>query len=158
MRHSDEDAAAASFAKDEYLVAIKLLLREGDKLLIVKDQWGAWDVPGGRIRRDQFDVPDEQVLREKIDFEIGKAVQYELGDIKTTLRVERHDTGRGRVRIYAVCYEGKYLGGEIDLGEYGVRYEWIDIKTTDLEKYGTDENWIPQLKKYQDEVIGRIES
>jgi len=151
VSHSDEDAAAASWAKDEYLVAIKLLLRDKDKLLIMKDQWGAWDVPGGRIRKDQFNEADEQILRKKVDEEVGAKVSYTLGDIKTTMRLERTDTGRGKIRVFAVCYEGEYTGGDIDLGEYGVEYKWIDLKTEDLSQYDSLGSWVPKLGSYQKE-------
>lgn len=154
MNHTDEAAAAASWAKEEYLVALKLLLRDGDKLLLVKDQWDQWDIPGGRIRKDQFEVSPDQILREKVDVEIGESVQYELGDIKLVLRVARKDTGRGDVRIFAVAYEGKYLGGDIELGEYGQAYEWVDLKSVDLSKYDSSDGWIPQLADYVNKYRG----
>ena len=151
MKHSDEAAAAASLAKDEYLVAVKLLLRDGDKLFIFKDQWGEWDIPGGRIRKDQFETNLEDVLAEKIKVELGPEVKYELGDIKATMRVQREEIGRNGavVRIFAVGYEAKYLGGEIQLGEYCDKYEWIDLKTANLEDYRTPSSWVVQLKDYQ---------
>jgi len=40
-----EKAAQASLAKDEYLVAVKLLLRKGNNLLIVHDKFGQWICP-----------------------------------------------------------------------------------------------------------------
>lgn len=151
--HTDEDAKINSLAKDEYLVAVKLLLFKKGKLLILKDQWGSWDIPGGRIRKDQFHTSLEDVLDEKIDFELGSEVKYELGDIKTTLRVERIEVGREgqKVRIFAVCFEGKYLGGSITGGEYVPHAEWIDFKTANLDDYSDGASWVPKLKDYQNE-------
>jgi len=153
-KHTDEQAAQASLAKDEYLVAIKILLRDGDKLLVTKDSYGAWDIPGGRIRKDQFDVSDEDILAEKVRVEIGPQVRYELGDIKTTLRVQREEIGRNGaiVRVYAICYEATYLAGEIELGGYHENVEWIDLRTANLADYTTPDGWVHQLTEYQESV------
>lgn len=149
--HSDQEARKASLAKDEYLVAVKLLLFKDGKLLVLKDQWDSWDIPGGRIRKDQFDVPLETVLREKIDVELGKNVEYNLKGIATTLRLEREEVGRNgeRVRIFAVCYEAEYISGEIIGGDYIPHHEWIDLKTADLNDYSDGDSWVIQLKEYQ---------
>jgi 8-oxo-dGTP pyrophosphatase MutT (NUDIX family) len=152
MKHSDKAAAAASLAKDEYLVAVKLLLFKDDELLVLKDQWGSWDIPGGRIRKDQFDISLEDILREKIDFELGEDVKYKLGNIATTLRLEREEVGRDgqKVRIFAVCYEAYYLGGDITGGEYIPHHEWIDLRTANLDDYSDGDSWILKLKDYQE--------
>ena len=134
-----EKAAKASLAKDEYLVAVKLLLRDGDKLLITHDKFGQWDIPGGRIRRDQFTTPLEVILAEKVVEELGSQVKYELHNVKTTFRVERDEVGREaeKVRIFGLGYEAKYLSGNISLGEWHDIYEWIDLKSVNLEDYRT---------------------
>jgi len=149
--HSLERARNASMAKDEYLVAVKLLLFKDDKLLILKDQWGSWDIPGGRIRRDQFEIPLETILREKIDVELGKEIKYELGNIATSIRLERQEVGRAgkKVRIFAVCYEAKYIGGNINIGEYIPYYEWIDLRNANLDDYSEGDSWVTKLKDYQ---------
>ena len=151
---TNQDARSASMAKDEYLVAVKLLLFKDGKLLVLKDQWGSWDIPGGRIRRDQFDVPPEEILRKKIDVELGKEVQYQLGKIVTTLRLEREEVGRDgqKVRIFAVCYEGSYISGDITGGAYIPHYEWIDLKTANLDDYSEGDSWVLRLKDYQREL------
>ncbi len=44
--------------KDVYFVAVKVFLQnEKGKLLITKDRFGDWDIPGGRLRENDFDVP-----------------------------------------------------------------------------------------------------
>jgi hypothetical protein len=150
----ENKAREQSLAKDEYLVAVKLLLRDGDKLLITHDTFGQWDLPGGRIRRDQFDVPLEEVLSGKITEELGNELKYQLGDIKTTFRVEREEVGRNgdKVRIFGLGYEAVYLGGDILLGEFHDKYEWIDLKSVDLENYKTDSGWVHLLLPYQESI------
>lgn len=143
-----------SMAKDEYLVAVKLLLRDGDKLLITHDTFGQWDLPGGRIRRDQFTTPLEEVLSGKITEELGADLKYELGDIKTTFRVEREEVGRGceKVRIFGLGYEARYLGGEITLGEFHDMYESIDINSVNLEDYKSTTGWVHLLSDYVEKI------
>ena len=145
-----KDAQKASLAKDEYLVAVKLLLRDGNRLLVTHDTFGQWDLPGGRIRRDQFTVPIEDIIKGKIKEELGPLVKYKLGDIKATFRVEREEFGRGneKVRIFGIGYEATYHGGEIRLGEYHDKYEWVDLASVDLENYRTDSGWVHLLKEY----------
>lgn len=43
-------------SRDLYFLAYKLFLRDGDKLLITHDIFGAWDLPGGRVRKNEFDA------------------------------------------------------------------------------------------------------
>jgi len=141
-----------SRAKDSYFVAVKLLLRDGDKLLITHDIFGAWDIPGGRIRDDQFETKLEDVLAGKVAEELGKDLKYELEGIKTTFRVEREEAGLDgkKVRIFAVGYEAKYLGGDIKPGDHHDKYEWIDLKTVDLKEYASPGGWVEQLGAYID--------
>ncbi len=143
-----------SLAKENYLVAVKILLRDGDKLLITHDIFGQWDIPGGRIRKDQFETPMEDILDGKIKQELGNKVQYELGPIVETIRVEREEHGRNGeiVRIFAVCYEAKYLGGEIEIGDIHDEYRWVDITTADLSEFKTDSGWVHQLENYQAKI------
>lgn len=145
----------ASEAKDWFFVAVKVLLRDGDKLLITHDIFDAWDIPGGRIRSDQFDEPLESILDGKIRVELGSDVKYELGNIKTTFRVDRNtEVGHNGkpVHIFGVAYEATYLGGEVTLGEYHDKYEWIDLKTADLSKYASHGGWVEKLADYQKTV------
>jgi 8-oxo-dGTP pyrophosphatase MutT (NUDIX family) len=152
----DEKARKQSLAKDEYLVAVKLLLRDGGKLLITHDTFGQWDLPGGRIRKDQFATPLEEVLAGKIAEELGSDLKYQLGGIKTTFRVEREEAGRAgeKVRIFGLGYEAKYLGGEITLGEFHDKFEWIDLALVNLDDYKTESGWVHLLEDYRKNTNG----
>lgn len=56
--------------KDSYFVATKLFLRRGDELLILRDNFGDWDLPGGRLKSHEFEVPLHDVLARKIREEL----------------------------------------------------------------------------------------
>lgn len=137
--------------KDVYFVAVKLLLRDGDKLLITHDIFGSWDIPGGRIKKDEFARPLEEVAARKMSEELGPAVRYELGEPKVFFRVERIEKleqgGDMPVRIFAVGYEAKYLGGDIQLGNHHDRYEWVDIQTFNPAALFKD-GWQTGLQEY----------
>ncbi len=134
--------------KESYFVAVKFLLRKEDSLLVTHDIFGAWDIPGGRIRQDQFGVPLERVLKEKIAVELGQEIEYELGSIVTTMQIERQEAGLDgqTVRIFAVCYEANYVSGDVSLGEHHDKYEWLDLNSVKLDEY--EGGWIGQLGDY----------
>ncbi len=123
--------------KDLYYVAVKLLLRDKDRLLITHDIFGDWDIPGGRIRKEEFDKPLETVIERKIKEELGADVRYLLGQPSVFFRVERREAGlNGKlVRIFAIGYEAVYIDGEVKLGDHHDRLDWVDINTFKPEEY-----------------------
>ena len=134
--------------RDLYFVAAKLLIRDEDKLLITHDIFGDWDLPGGRIRKEEFDAPLESVIHRKITEEIGSDFKYEIGDPSVTFRVERiEQTINEKVRIFAVGYAATYLGGDIKLGDHHDKYEWVDVRTFNPEDYFTG-GWLKGVQDY----------
>ncbi len=135
--------------KDLYFVAVKLLLLDGDKLLITHDIFGSWDLPGGRIKVDEFDVPLESIIKRKVNQELGSDVSYKLGEPKKFFRVEREEHGLNgqKVRIFAVGYEAQYTGGNIKLGKHHDKMEWVDMHNFQPEDYFT-EGWLGGVKEY----------
>ena len=135
--------------KDVYFVAVKVLLRDdNDKLLITHDIFGSWDIPGGRIKPDEFEVPLDEVVDRKMREELGSSVQYKLGDPAVFFRHERIEKSSNKpVRIFAVGYEAKYLSGDIQLGGNHDKYEWVDVTNFVPEDYFSG-GWLKGLKEY----------
>jgi 8-oxo-dGTP pyrophosphatase MutT (NUDIX family) len=134
--------------KDLYFVAVKLFLRDGDKLLITHDIFGAWDLPGGRIRKDEFEKPLDAVIARKIYEELGPEAKYEVGEPKVFFRVQRkEESTREQVRIFAVGYDAKYLSGEIKLGNHHDKMEWVNINNFKPEEYFTG-GWLSGVQEY----------
>lgn len=134
--------------KDLYFVAVKLLLRDGNKLLITHDIFKSWDLPGGRIKPEEFNKSLESVIERKINEELGPNAKYRLGSPKVFFRVERIEHGLNeKVRIFAVGYEAKYLGGKLQLGKHHDRMEWVDINSFNPEDYFTG-GWLTGVKEY----------
>lgn len=143
---------ADSRNKDLYHVAVKLFLRDGNKLLITHDIFGAWDLPGGRIKKDEFDKPLESVIKRKMDEELGGEVKYELGEPKVFFRVERleHNT-QEMVRIFAIGYEAAYSGGDLRLGEHHDQMDWVDVNIFKPEEYFTG-GWLTGVQEYLEKL------
>jgi 8-oxo-dGTP pyrophosphatase MutT (NUDIX family) len=60
--------------KDPYFVAVKVFLERDGKFLVFKDNFGDWDLPGGRIKKDEFAVPLEDIVKRKMFEEVGVEV------------------------------------------------------------------------------------
>lgn len=137
------------FEKDLYFVAVKLLLRDGNKLLITHDIFGDWDLPGGRIRKDEFGKPLKKVIGRKMHEELGGDVKYQVGSPVVFFRVERKEHNRDGqlVRIFAVGYEAQYAGGKITLGDHHDKMEWVDVDIFKPGEYFTG-GWLEGVKEY----------
>src|SRR3989338_4042264 len=82
----------ANMQKDLYNVAVKVFLEDGKgNLLITKDRFGDFDLPGGRLLPDEFSVPLEKVVERKMKEELGANVRYTLGEPVVFMRHERDE-------------------------------------------------------------------
>lgn len=136
--------------KDVYFVAVKLFLRKGGKLLILKDNFGDWDLPGGRIKADEFETPLEDVLRRKIKEELGENLTIDLAEQPIVfMRHERIEQAPGnpRVRIFALGYEGFLKEGEIKLSPRHTEMIWSEMKNLKPEDYFSG-GWLQGAKDY----------
>lgn len=142
--------------KDLYYVAVKIFLEkdgppsgEARKLFIFKDKFGDWDLPGGRIRKDEFETALDQVIKRKMREELGDAIEYSVGAPIVFFRHERNEAGLGgqAVRIFGVGYEGRLISGEIKMSELHTQMEWVDIKNFKPEEYFTG-GWLKGVKEY----------
>ncbi len=135
--------------KDVYFVAVKVFLENDGKLLILEDGFGDWDLPGGRIKKDEFDVSFEQVVARKISEELGDDVKYTLGKPVVHMRHERIESSSDnlKVRIFAVGYSATYDGGNIQLTSHHRQMLWVDLNTFKPEEYFTG-GWLKGVKEY----------
>jgi ADP-ribose pyrophosphatase YjhB (NUDIX family) len=137
-------------AKDLYYVAVKVFLKRAGDFLILKDGFGKWDLPGGRIRYEEFKKPLESVIKRKLKEELGGSIKYQLGEPFIFMRHERKETmphGPKKARIFAIGYRAKFLGGTINLPSHHTKYEWASIKTFKPEKY-FEGGWLEGVKTF----------
>jgi len=137
--------------KDAYFVAVKVFLEKEGKLLILKDSFGDWDLPGGRIRKDEFEAPLEQVIKRKMSEELGDEIRYAIGKPAVFMRHQRAENvpGNPTVRIFAIGYEGILSEGEIHLSEMHSEMLWVNPNTFKPERYFKD-GWLKGVQEYLD--------
>ncbi len=135
--------------KDQYFVAVKVFLEKDNKFLILKDGFGQWDIPGGRIKKDEFETPLEQIVSRKMSEELGNNFKYTLGEPIVFMRHERVESAPGNptVRIFAVGYQATFDSGEIAIASHHTEILWADINSFKPEEYFTG-GWLRGVNEY----------
>lgn len=135
--------------KDTYFIAVKVFLEKNGKLLILKDCFGKWDLPGGRLQKDEFDTPLEDVIKRKMKEELGDNVQYTIGQPLLFMRHQRVEQVEGSptIRIFAIGYEGLLQSGDIHLSERHSEMIWVDPKNFKPEQY-FEGGWLRGVEDY----------
>jgi len=134
--------------KDSYFVAVKVFLERDGKFLVMKDNFGDWDLPGGRIKRDEFETPLEGVVARKMDQEVGSDIKYRLGKPIVFMRHERiEDSTKEAVRIFAIGYQAMWISGEVRTSERHTEIMWADQKTFKPEDYFKG-GWLKGVQEY----------
>ena len=139
--------------KDWYFVAVKVFLERDGKFLVMKDNFGQWDLPGGRIKKDEFHVPLEDIVKRKMREELGDGVVYQLGKPAVFMRHERveHAPGSPTVRIFALGYQAIWQSGEVAFSERHTQLLWADPATFKPENYFAG-GWLAGVQEYMNMV------
>ena len=136
--------------KDVYFVAVKIFLTRQGKLFIFKDKFGDWDLPGGRIKKHEFETPIEDVIKRKMGEEVGEGLTYTLDSRPLlTMRHERMEAVEGglKVRIFAVGYEAEVKEGEPMMSDQHTEMLWVDPKDFDAKQYFKG-GWLKGVEEY----------
>lgn len=104
-------------------VSLKVLLRNGEKVLLVRGDKGEIDLPGGRIEAGEENVPLETIIAREIREELGEDVKFHSGNPLFVNRVFRKEDGEW---IFAVVYDAVYISGDIRLSKEHISFEWVD--------------------------------
>ncbi len=141
-----------SVYKDIYYVAVKLFIEDSEgNLLILKDVFGDWDLPGGRLRNNDFKVGLRDIVKRKVKEELGNSFSYILMSPVVYFRHERDEVinpnKKEKKRIFAIGYRAKFTGGEIHLGKNHCEYKWVPKFNFEPDKYFTG-GWLKGLEEY----------
>jgi len=132
---------------DFYQISLKLILtNSSEEVLILKalnngTYAGFYDLPGGRIDKDEFGLPFEDILLREAGEEIGNVefnlrlnpVAYSRHLIHSKFDPIRHkDT-----HVLYLFFKGQYIAGEIKISNEHSEYEWINLDKIELDKYFT---------------------
>lgn len=147
------DELIKKLGKDLYFVAVKIfLVDKRGRLFIFKDRFNCWDLPGGRIKQNEFKKSLERIVARKIIEEMGAKVKYKLGQPIVFMRHERNEIlpkgKKQKVRIFAIGYEAKYLRGEVKLGKNHLEYKFVELKKFRPGKYFKG-GWLKGVKEYK---------
>lgn len=130
--------------RDFYQISLKLILKnDSGEVLLMKAQnkdtyAGFYDLPGGRINVDEFEVPLPDILRREVREEIGD-VGYDLNPrpvavarhlIPASISVHKRD-----VHVLYLLYEGLYKNGEVTVSREHTGFMWVDPRSVELERY-----------------------
>lgn len=127
----------------EFQITLKLLLWDKNYFLYLKDKiTGFGDLPGGRITQKEHYNWISALERE---------LKEELGNIQYKIYPEPvycfpHFVSKDKKDSVAILFEGKYLGGNIQISDEHEEYLWIHKKER-LEDYFSD-TMLEGLKKY----------
>ncbi len=135
--------------KDLYFVAVKVFLEKDGKFLIFKDGFDQWDIPGGRLKKDEFDSSLEDVVARKMSEELGNGFSYQLGQPLVMMRHQRVESSPGNptVRIFAVGYQAILTEGEVKMSSHHTELLWVDPKDFKAEEYFTG-GWLKGVQEY----------
>lgn len=130
--------------RDFYQISLKLILKNGkNEVLLMKAQnkdtyAGFYDLPGGRINVDEFEVPLPDILCREVQEEIGD-VEYDLNPrpvavarhlIPASISVHKRD-----VHVLYLLYEGIYKRGEVTVSREHTGFMWVEPRNVKLEQY-----------------------
>ncbi|MFH1029655.1 MAG: NUDIX domain-containing protein [bacterium] len=134
--------------KDFYQISLKLILKNNKgEVIILKtlekgSYKGFYDLPGGRINTDEFNMPVMKILEREVTEEIGN-VQFSLKN-PIPVATGRHQfiakwgpperIGKN-IHVLYLFFEGDYFGGDINISNEHSEYKWIKLEDIYLEKY-----------------------
>ena len=107
----------------DFHVGLKAFLEKDKKLLILQDNDGFWELPGGRIEKREIYKDLKIILAREVGEELGKDVKYEIGSIfHNWIRKPNKDKD---FTIFLVGFLCIFKEGEITLSKEHKNFRWI---------------------------------
>lgn len=114
-----------------FYVGLKAFVGDGNKLLVLEDKHGQWELPGGKIQIGE-DISD--ALNREIKEELGERVEIEKGSI-FHVWIRQPDPNRDFL-IFLVGFFCAWKGGEITISPEHKSFRWItkdEVEGMDFE-------------------------
>jgi 8-oxo-dGTP pyrophosphatase MutT (NUDIX family) len=115
-----------------FYVGLKAFVEKDGKLLILQDQDGLWELPGGKIEVGE-NIPT--TLNREIREELGGNVEIEMGPTTFYAWIRKPDPNRDFL-LFLVGFPCVWKGGEIILSPEHKNFHWItkeEIENTNFE-------------------------
>jgi len=122
-----------------FRVGLKAFIADGDRLLILQDNDGLWELPGGRIegRETHRDIKD--ILVREVTEELGENIQYKIGPVfHAWIREPNKD-----YFIFLIGFRCEFQTGTIQISKEHHNFKWVTKEEVDaLEFENTYKNAI----------------
>jgi 8-oxo-dGTP pyrophosphatase MutT (NUDIX family) len=120
-----------------FKVSLKAIIKNKmDEYLILKassNRWfkGFWDLPGGRINKDEININFHKLIDREIKEEAGTSVKYKLRLDPVSL--SKYKFPNGACTLY-ILFEAKYISGKIEISEEHSEYQWQKLNKQNVKK------------------------
>lgn len=127
-----------------FFISLKVILKnEKGEILLLKEginttMYGFYDLPGGRITADEINDSFDKAIAREIREELGE-IQYELNPRPISYGVHSFlilETNKEE-HAFWLCFEAKYISGEINISKEHTGYIWQEITHENLSTYFT---------------------
>lgn len=145
---------------ETFQASLKVLMRRGTKVLLLRTKRNHISLPGGRIDKGEYRLPLEKIIEREIKEELGSEARYRLG--RPLFQYRRYNS-RTKTAALVTVYDGIFFGGRIILSPEHVSYNWVDINglVFNIQDFGADnkeklyafERYFEQLKNRQKRFI-----
>lgn len=116
MKHINRD-------HQDFNVGLKAFIEKDKKLLVLQDNEGLWELPGGRIEKREIYKNLETILRRETREELGASVRYEIGLVfHAWIRKPNKDKD---FTIFVVGFRCKFKGGSVKLSKEHQAFRWV---------------------------------
>ncbi|MFA6322120.1 MAG: NUDIX domain-containing protein [Candidatus Buchananbacteria bacterium] len=130
--------------KDFYQVSLKIILKNSqDEILILNGHpqgsfAGFYDLPGGRIDKEEFTLPFEQIIKREIAEEIGE-IKLIIGSKPVAMGrhlISANKTGASQdIHILYLFFEAQFISGQINISQEHDGFVWQRLSEKDLDQF-----------------------
>lgn len=107
----------------DFNVGLKAFIEKDGKLLVLKEDKGKWELPGGRIEKNELNKSLDKILLRETEEELGEDFQLTVDGIFRTWIRKPDDTD---FYLFLVGFKCEYIEGEITLSSEHEDFRWID--------------------------------
>lgn len=134
-------------------VGFKAFIADGEKLLILQDTEGMWELPGGRAEKQEIFKPLEEILARETAEELGEEFRYEAGQIFHAW-IRKPDPTENIASVYRdndfcillVGIRCTYKGGDVVVSPEHAGFRWITKGEVDSLQF--ENTYKDAIRKY----------
>ena len=127
----------------ECFIGQKAFIEKDGKLLVLLNDRGGVDFPGGKLQEDETDL--DQSLRREVREETGVEIDIGRPLFRWLFTFTRGD--KAGKEVFLVGISATITSGEITLSDEHTGYRWVD-KDSYQELAGKDHDHFPALAQY----------